>query len=56
VQKWIKNERVFKFQNNEMKIVQKRMLKDLVLLSNFGLMDYSLLTVVAFNPKYVELH
>ena len=30
------------------------MMRDLVLLSNFGLMDYSLLTVVAFNPKYVE--
>lgn len=32
------------------------MMQDVVVLSNFGLMDYSLLFVVSYNPKYVNLN
>ena len=29
--------------------------KDITILSHFNLMDYSLLTVIEYNPEYVRL-
>lgn len=51
-----KDEVVMKFHRATAKRVAKQLMRDVVLLSNFGLMDYSLLFVVSFNPKYVEKH
>tara|TARA_B110000285_G_C15054626_1_gene578855 strand:+ start:748 stop:993 length:246 start_codon:yes stop_codon:yes gene_type:complete len=43
-----------KFQENDIKMIVDRMEYDLSLLQSFNLMDYSLLFVVAYNPKFVE--
>lgn len=51
-----KDEVVMKFHRATAKRVAKQLMRDVVLLSNFGLMDYSLLFVVSFNPKYVQKH
>lgn len=45
-----------KFTKDCAKKVAKQLMADVVILSNFGLMDYSLLFVISFNPKYVDKH
>lgn len=50
---FLKHEVFLKFGARQTKEILEKMMKDVVLLSNFGLMDYSLLFVVAFNKDYV---
>lgn len=52
----LKQEVVMKMWKDDPKRLASVMAGDVVLLDNFGLMDYSLLLTVAFNPKYVAAH
>lgn len=52
----LSDEVVMKMNKYSAKRLSRQLFKDVVLLNTFGLMDYSLLFVIAFNPKYVKLH
>jgi len=43
-----------KFSKNDKDEILEKLRKDVTLLSQFNLMDYSLLFVIAFNPNYVN--
>lgn len=44
------------FKKEDIKAIKKQMALDISLLSQFNLMDYSLLLCVQYNPEYVEKH
>ena len=44
------------FDREESRELIKQMTEDIYLLQRFNLMDYSLLTVIEFNPQYVRLN
>jgi hypothetical protein len=51
---FLKEEVVMKLERDVVRSVSDTLMKDSVLLSNFGLMDYSLLFVISFNPLFVQ--
>jgi len=51
----VKNEPVMMFDHKKKEEIILQMGKDVTLLSHFNLMDYSLLTVIEYNPEYLRL-
>lgn len=51
-----KDERCLLFQSDDIHKIVTQMGKDVALLCNFGIMDYSLFFVVEHNPEYVKMH
>ena len=49
-----KDEIFLKFTKWDADYVMQQIARDICLLNQFNLMDYSLLTVITFNPDYVE--
>ena len=49
-----KVDKCLQFQNSQIPGIMKQLGRDIVLLSHFNLMDYSLLFVIEYNPVYVK--
>lgn len=49
-----KEDQFLRFENDDINSIMNQMAKDVSLLSQFNLMDYSLLVVVEYNKEYVE--
>ena len=45
---------MLKFETADIEQIITKMIKDVKLLEMYGLMDYSLLFVISYNPKYVS--
>jgi hypothetical protein len=52
--KFQKEELILKFDSKDKEKIIDRMALDVSLLSHFNLMDYSLLFIIAYNPKFIE--
>lgn len=50
----INDEVLMKFSASDAKIIMRKIAQDVGLLSQFNLMDYSLLFCISFNPRYVD--
>lgn len=51
-----KEEHCLLFQSDDIRHIVQQMGKDVALLCNFGIMDYSLFFCVEHNPEYVKMH
>lgn len=49
-----KSEKCIVFSDEDIQAITRQMAYDIILLSQFNLMDYSLLFVIEYNPRYAQ--